>query len=48
MGLRVKAKLDRAKYPLGAKFTKSQMDGLHIQHNDFRGEWNYELWPQRT
>ena len=48
MGLRVKAKLDEANYPTGAKFTKSQLNGLDIRRNEFRGEWNYEFQPRRS
>ncbi len=45
-GLRVKAKLDKRKYPKGAVVTKSQMDGLALTADEFHGEWNYELRPR--
>jgi hypothetical protein len=45
-GLRVKAKLDKRKYPTGVVITKAQMDELLLTPGDFRGEWNYELKPR--
>ena len=45
-GLRVKAKLDKRKYPLGIVTTEAEMAALALQRNVFRGEWNYELHPR--
>jgi hypothetical protein len=45
-GLRVKAKLDKRKYPTGKVVTKTQMESLSFTTDDFRGEWNYELQPR--
>ena len=45
-GLRVKAKLDKRKYPTGAVTTKAQMNGLALRTHDFHGEWNYDLRPR--
>lgn len=47
-GLRVKAKLDKRKYPIGVVTTKAQMDALSLHHDEFRGEWNYELHPRTS
>jgi len=47
-GLRVKAKLDKRKYPTGAVVTNAQMNALALTVHDFRGEWNYELQPRPT
>ena len=44
-GLRVKAELDKRKYPTGITITKSQMDALSLIRNKFRGDWNYEIRP---
>lgn len=44
-GLRVKAKLDKRKYPTGIKITNSQMEELSMHRHSFRGEWNYEFRP---
>ena len=45
-GLRVKAKLDKRKYPTGVVITKAQMDALSLHRNAFQGDWNYELRPR--
>ena len=44
-GLRVKAKLDKRKYPLGVVTTNAEMDALSLHLDDFHGEWNYEIRP---
>jgi hypothetical protein len=45
-GLRVKAKLDGRKYPIGVVTTKAEMAALSLHRDAFRGEWNYELHPR--
>ena len=45
-GLRVKAKLDKRKYPIGEAVTKAEMDALSLHRNEFHGDWNYELHPR--
>jgi len=47
-GLRVKAKLDKRKYPKGVVITESQMKELSLRRDGFHGEWNYELRPRRS
>ncbi len=47
-GLRVKAKLDKRKYPTGATITKADMQALALVPDHFRGEWNYTLEPRAT
>ena len=47
-GLRVKAKLDRRKYPLGVVTTNADMDALSLYCDDFHGEWNYEIRPRKV
>ena len=44
-GLRVKATLDKRKYPKGVKVTDAQMKGLNLKPHSFHGEWNYSLKP---
>jgi len=44
-GLRVKARLDKRKYPTGVVVTKAQMSSLSLHEHAFHGEWNYELRP---
>ena len=45
-GLRVKARLDKRKYPTGVVTTKAEMKALSLHPQDFHGEWNYELRPR--
>jgi len=47
-GLRVRAKLDRRKYPTGVTTTKAEMDALSLHQDAFRGDWNYELHPRTS
>ncbi|MFT5415597.1 MAG: hypothetical protein ACI915_001913 [Gammaproteobacteria bacterium] len=47
-GLRVKAKLDKRKYPLGIVTTNAEMDALSLHRDDFHGEWNYEIRPRQV
>jgi hypothetical protein len=46
-GLKVYAVLDDKKYEKGQKVTDAQMEALHIQADEFHGEWNYVILPQR-
>lgn len=45
-GLRVKATLDKKKYPKGIKVTDAEMETLNLTPHPFHGEWNYSLKPQ--
>jgi len=45
-GLKVRAQLDKRKYPTGVKVPKATMDGLELHRSDFHGEWNYALRPR--
>jgi hypothetical protein len=47
-GLRVRSRLDSRKYPTGVEITKEQMNRLNLVPNEFHGDWNYELHPQRS
>lgn len=44
-GLRVKATLDKRKYPKGIKVSDAQMEELNLKTHSFHGEWNYSLKP---
>jgi len=44
--LRVRVKLDKRKYPTGAKVTNAQIKTLSLQRDDFHGDWNYQLHPR--
>jgi len=45
-GLKVKAKLDKRKYPLKVKVTDDQRRSLNIEPHEFHGEWNYTIRPR--
>jgi len=45
-GLRVEAKLDRAKYPTGRKVSDREIDELDLRPDSFHGEWNYTIYPR--
>ena len=45
-GLRVRARLDRRRYPIGVKVTTAEFAGLSILRDDFHGEWNYTIVPR--
>jgi transposase len=42
-GLKVKAKLDRNKYPTKVEVSKEQMQQVNLQPHKFHGEWNYTI-----
>jgi hypothetical protein len=46
-GLRVRAELDRRNYPTGVTVTDTQLGAVHIQADDFHGDWNYAILPTR-
>jgi hypothetical protein len=47
-GLRIKAKLDKRKYPTGVRTTKAGMEALSLHQDKYRGEWNYALHPRAS
>src|SRR3989304_515831 len=46
-GLKVKAKLDKRKYPLKVKVSDEEMASLNIKPDKFHGEWNYTIEPRK-
>jgi hypothetical protein len=44
-GLRVKAKLDRRKYPTKVKVSDKEMERVKLKPHTFHGEWNYSINP---
>jgi transposase len=44
-GLRVKAKLDKQKYPTGIVISDDEIEELNIKLHTFHGEWNYTISP---
>jgi hypothetical protein len=47
-GLKVRAALDEGEYPTGIKITEEQFNSIHLETDDFHGEWNYKILPQIT
>lgn len=44
-GLRVRARLDKRRYPLKVRVPQSIMRSLRLERSDFHGEWNYTFNP---
>jgi hypothetical protein len=44
-GLRVRAELDRGRYPLGVKLGEEELAAVPLVRHAFHGEWNYTLHP---
>jgi transposase len=42
-GLKVKAKIDKRKYPIGVKVTDGDMRKVNLKKDTFHGEWNYRI-----
>ena len=46
-GLRVRAELDTATYPVGRKVRKQGVTEVNLYRDSFHGEWNYTIWPRK-
>lgn len=44
-GLRVKARLDKKKYPTKVKISDAEMKSINIKPHKFHGDWNYTVKP---
>jgi hypothetical protein len=44
-GLRVRAELDRGRYPLGVKVRDEELAAVPLARHAFHGEWNYTIQP---
>jgi transposase len=45
-GLKVQCELDKNHYPKGIKISDEEMQSVNIKKCDFRGEWNYTIYPR--
>ena len=45
-GLKVKAAVDRRRYPAGIKVTDDEMAVVNLKPDAFHGEWNYRIRPR--
>ena len=46
-GLKVRSELDTGAYRAGIRVSDADMKTLHLQRDDFHGEWNYMLLPRQ-
>ena len=46
-GLTVKAYMYKRKYKKGIKVSKDELQRMSIEKEDFHGEWNYSIRPQK-
>jgi hypothetical protein len=44
-GLRVRAELDRGRYPLGVRVRDAELAAVPLVRHGFHGEWNYAMQP---
>jgi hypothetical protein len=44
-GLRVRAELDRGRYPLEVKVSDEELAAVPLARHEFHGEWNYSIQP---
>ena len=47
-GLTVASYLDTASYPTGIAVTDAELAALHLQRDDFHGEWNCSILPRTS
>jgi hypothetical protein len=47
-GLRIRAELDRGRYPTGIKITDAELASLNIRPDEFHGNWNYSILPRKA
>ena len=47
-GLKIRAALDQNSYQTGVKVSKQDFNNINIEKNEFHGEWNYVIKPQRV
>ena len=44
-GLKIRAELDRGRYPTGIKITDAELASLNLKQDTFHGDWNYTVMP---
>lgn len=47
-GLNVTCQLDQNRYDIGIKVTDKEMEGFNLEKEEFHGEWNYNLSPNKV
>ena len=46
-GLKIRAELDRGRYPTGIKISDAELASLNLKLDSFHGDWNYTISPTR-
>jgi len=46
-GLEDPGRTRRAKYPTGIKITDAELASLNLKQDNFHGDWNYTVLPER-
>jgi hypothetical protein len=46
-GLRIRAALDRGRYPIGVSVAAEELAAVNLKRAEFHGEWNYIILPNR-
>ena len=46
-GLKIRCRLDTRSYPKGIKISDEQMEQINIKRDDFHGDWNYTIRPNK-
>ncbi len=46
-GLRIRAALDRGRYPTGVPVAREEFAAVNLKRADFHGDWNYTIRPNR-
>lgn len=46
-GLKLRAELDRGKYPTGIRISDAELAALNLKRDRFHGDWNYVVLPTR-
>ena len=46
-GLKIRAELDRGRYPTGIKITDAELASLNLKPDSFHGDWNYAVLPNQ-
>jgi len=47
-GLKISCEIDENIYQTGIEITKEKMENIRIKRDDFHGEWNYTIFPQKS
>jgi len=42
-GLRVKARIDKHRYPLGVEVSDEELQAVQLTRHPFHGDWNYTI-----